>query len=78
MKVGLISYFFMHLPRSHFTVRLAAAAAFLFVFFLAFLSFADLMSRPAEVSAPWEAPAAGIATPMRELCAIHHSGLRLP
>lgn len=55
VKVGLIALFFMHLRRSDAAVRLAAAAAFLFLFFLAFLSFGDLLTRPV-LHAPWTAP----------------------
>lgn len=54
-KVGLIAVFFMHLRRSDAAVRLAAAAALLFLFFLAFLTFADLLTRPLR-PAPWQAP----------------------
>jgi cytochrome c oxidase subunit 4 len=56
MKIGLIALFFMHLRRADAAVRLAAATAFLFLFFLAFLSFADLLTRP-RLQAPWQAPA---------------------
>ena len=56
VKVAFIAVSFMHLRRSDAAVRLAAAAAFLFLFFLAFLTFGDLLTRPLR-SAPWQAPA---------------------
>jgi cytochrome c oxidase subunit 4 len=55
IKVGLIAVFFMHLRRSDAAVRLAAGGALLFLFFLAFLSFADLLTRH-EQPAAWKAP----------------------
>jgi cytochrome c oxidase subunit IV len=57
IKVGLIAFSFMHLRRSDNAVRLAAAAALLFLFFLAFLSFADLLTRHEVRPASWKAPA---------------------
>jgi cytochrome c oxidase subunit 4 len=48
MKVALIAVYFMHLRRADAVVRLAAGAALLFLFFLAFLSFADLLTRPLQ------------------------------
>ena len=55
VKVALIAVFFMHLRRSDVVVRLAAGVALLFLFFLAFLSFADLLTRHQEPAA-WRAP----------------------
>jgi cytochrome c oxidase subunit 4 len=48
MKVSLIAVYFMHLRRADAAVRLAAGAALLFLFFLTFLSFADLLTRPLQ------------------------------
>jgi caa(3)-type oxidase subunit IV len=45
IKMGLIAIAFMHLNRSDAAVRLAAGAALLFLFFLAFLSFGDMLTR---------------------------------
>jgi hypothetical protein len=45
----------MHLRRSDATVRLAAGAALLFLFFLAFLTFGDYLTRPMH-PAPWRSP----------------------
>jgi len=56
LKVGLIALFFMHLRRSDAAVRLAAAIAFLFLFFLFFLSFGDLLTRSPR-PASWQPPA---------------------
>ena len=56
IKLALIALFFMHLRDADTAVRLAAGAALLFLFFLAFLSFADLLTRSFR-SAPWQAPA---------------------
>jgi cytochrome c oxidase subunit IV len=56
VKVGLIAVFFMHLRQADAAVRLAAGAALLFLFFLAFLSFADLLTRSFR-AAPWQPPA---------------------
>ncbi len=61
MKVGLIAPVFMHLRRADTAVRLAAATAFLFLFFMAFLSFADMLTRPLQ-PASWKAPAQSPAT----------------
>jgi cytochrome c oxidase subunit IV len=58
MKVSLIAVYFMHLRRADAAVRLAAGAALLFLFFLAFLSFADLLTRPLH-PAPWQPPSQG-------------------
>jgi cytochrome c oxidase subunit 4 len=55
MKISLIALYFMHLRRADAAVRLAAGAALLFLFFLAFLSFADLLTRPVH-PAPWQPP----------------------
>lgn len=55
VKFALIAAFFMHLRRADPAVRLAAGAALLFLFFLAFLSFADLLTRSYR-AAPWQAP----------------------
>jgi len=55
VKVGLILVFFMHLLRSDAAVRLAAAATLLFLFFMAFLTFGDLLTRHL-LHAPWTAP----------------------
>jgi cytochrome c oxidase subunit IV len=55
LKVALIGLYFMHLRQADAAVRLAAAAALLFLFFLAFLSFGDLLTRPRH-PAPWQAP----------------------
>ena len=54
-KVALIAAFFMHLGRSDSAVHIAAAAALFFLFILAFLAFADILTRPTH-SAPWRAP----------------------
>ena len=54
-KIGLIAVFFMHLHRSDAAIRLAAGAAFLFLFLLAFLSFGDFLTRPLR-PASWQAP----------------------
>jgi cytochrome c oxidase subunit 4 len=54
-KAALIALFFMHLRRSDATVRLAAGAALLFLFFLAFLTFDDYLTRPMH-PAPWRSP----------------------
>ncbi len=62
IKVGLVALFFMHLRRADGAVRLAAATAFLFLFFMAFLTFGDLMTRsssPASWKAPVEPPPTG-------------------
>jgi cytochrome c oxidase subunit 4 len=53
IKLALIAWFFMHLQRADAAVKLAAGAALLFLFFLAFLSFADLLTRSVLV-APWQ------------------------
>ena len=45
VKAALIALFFMHLPRADAIVRLAAGAALLFLFLLAFLSFGDFITR---------------------------------
>ena len=55
MKVGLIVLFFMHLLRADAAVRLAAAATILFLFFMGFLIFADLLTRHPQ-QAPWQPP----------------------
>lgn len=55
MKVALIALCFMHLRRADTVVRLAAGAALLFLFFLAFLSFGDFLTRPHHPT-PWQAP----------------------
>ncbi len=57
MKVSLIALFYMHLRHATATVRLAAGAALLFLFFLAFLSFGDFLTR-SRSPAPWQAPQA--------------------
>jgi cytochrome c oxidase subunit 4 len=54
-KAALIALFFMHLRRSDATVRVAAGAALLFLFFLAFLTFGDYLTRPMH-PAPWRSP----------------------
>lgn len=56
VKIGLIVHFFMHLNRSDAAVRLAASATLLFLFFMAFLTFGDLLTRHLA-STPWQAPA---------------------
>jgi caa(3)-type oxidase subunit IV len=56
LKVALIALCFMHLRRADAAVRLAAGAALLFLFLLAFLSFGDFLTRPRH-PAPWQAPA---------------------
>jgi cytochrome c oxidase subunit IV len=57
MKTALIASCFMHLGRANTAVRFAAGAALLFLFFLAFLSFGDFLTRPHHPAA-WQAPAA--------------------
>jgi caa(3)-type oxidase subunit IV len=56
IKVGLVAIFFMRLRKSDNAVRLAAGAALLFLFFLAFLSFGDFVTRPLR-PASWTPPA---------------------
>jgi len=56
MKIGLIACFFMHLLRADVAVRLTAAATLLFLFFMGFLIFGDLLTRH-PLQAPWRAPA---------------------
>jgi caa(3)-type oxidase subunit IV len=55
MKVALIAWCLMHLSRADAAVRFAAGAALLFLFFLAFLTFGDFLTRPHD-PAPWRAP----------------------
>jgi cytochrome c oxidase subunit 4 len=55
MKMALITLCFMHVRRADAAVRFAAGAALLFLFFLAFLSFGDFLTRPNH-PAPWQAP----------------------
>jgi cytochrome c oxidase subunit IV len=55
MKVGLVVVFFMHLLRSDAAVRLAAGATLLFLFFMVFLIFGDLLTRHL-LHAPWQPP----------------------
>lgn len=55
MKVALIAVFFMHLRHATVLIRLAAGAALLFLFFMAFLSFGDLLTRSSHPAA-WRAP----------------------
>jgi cytochrome c oxidase subunit 4 len=55
MKIGLIVLFFMHLLRSDAAVRLAAATTLLFLFFMVFLTFGDLVTRHL-LRAPWQPP----------------------
>lgn len=77
VKVALVAVFFMHLRRADATVRLAAGAALLFLFFLAFLTFGDYLTRPMH-PAPWRSPQESTltsATPERtgddiESCAV--------
>lgn len=54
-KVALIGLFFMHLRDADETVRFASLAAGLFLFLMAFLSFADFLTRSAP-GAPWIQP----------------------
>ncbi|MBS0421392.1 MAG: cytochrome C oxidase subunit IV family protein [Proteobacteria bacterium] len=62
MKIGLIVCFFMHLPRADVAVRLTAAATLLFLFFMGFLIFGDLLTRHPR-RAPWTAPAESVGGP---------------
>jgi caa(3)-type oxidase subunit IV len=55
LKVALIVLCFMHVSRANAAVRFAAGAALLFLFFLAFLSFGDFLTRPNH-PAHWQAP----------------------
>lgn len=55
MKIGLIACFFMHLLRADTAVRLTAAATLLFLFFMGFLVFGDLLTRH-TLPAPWQKP----------------------
>ena len=55
MKIGLIVCFFMHLLRADTAVRLTAAATLLFLFFMGFLVFGDLLTRHPPQAA-WKAP----------------------
>jgi len=65
IKLALIAWFFMHLRHSDAAVRLAAGAAVLFLFFLAFLSFSDFLTRSVLV-APWQGADNFIGQPAQE------------
>lgn len=61
VQILLTALYSMHLRAASVAVKFAAAAALLFLYALAFLTFADYFTRSVEV-APWREPAA-IAAP---------------